>query len=149
MKFLYNNPRTGAVDRIQCSAEHMVQCLGIITQEDPESRYGYLVRQPTFYGTGPQAVFMFRSGAKLYFNPSESTGEWWVSGHGNGMEARAAILELRAADHVRQAINLMSNVDAVMHRPRSLCVKYRGLWGTWPNGSRVPSELNNEPFVEK
>ena len=79
--------------------------------------------------------FMFRSGAKLVLC---AWGKWRIHGYSaDKSDITAALLELRSADHVRQAINLRRKHNEVMATPNSLRPTYIGLHGIYPNGERT------------
>ena len=78
-------------------------------------------------------VYLFQSGAVLF---RVGKTAWEILGH-DLLSIEGAKLELRSADHVRQAINLRRKHDEVMCTPNSLRPTYVGLHGLYPNGQRT------------
>jgi hypothetical protein len=131
---------------IICCPEHMEQCMDIMSQEPGKHKHR-LAPDVRSGAIELGEVYLFRSGAKL---ARDDVSRWHIYGYTAGdMDGHAAEYELRAADHVRQALSLMKSVDAVLRTPTQFCIKYEGLYGAFPSGQRSPSKLNYTPRITR
>lgn len=125
--------------KITCQSSDMVSALNLLTNS--KNRFDHLVTQP---GAEMQEhdCFMFRSGAKLN---RVSENKWYIRGYrSDHRDIRAAMHELRAADHVRQAVSLLESVDVVLVTPMQYRIGHIGLWGKYPDGINSPSECRTD-----
>lgn len=125
--------------RIQCGPAQMARLLNIMS--GTEHMFQHLTDVANDYAASN--LFVFRSGAKL---GRRGRSAWYIYGYQAGnADGKAAMSELRAADHVRQAIEHMNAVQDIMqpNRKSEFRVTYKGLWGEYPSGQRTPSVLNN------
>ena len=123
---------------IICSPKHMIQILRIL-EKDSTARFDWLLNEPI---DGPRGheVYLFRGGAKL---ARRSESRWYIYGYVPGRsDERTARWELQAADHIRQALSLLESVDVCLVTPRDFRIKWKGLWGVYPQGQLVPSQLH-------
>lgn len=119
---------------IKCSAKMMAQLLEIMDDFVGSGKYNHLFTGGVFPASD---LFLFRSGAKL---GRRSLNEWYIYGYAaGGSDGFAAVYQLQAANHVRQAISLMGSVNSMLG---TAPVKYHGLWGQYTNGTRTPNYLN-------
>lgn len=117
---------------IVCAEAEMIKALTLLT--NGQTDFSHLTN-PEHNGE----CFVFRAGAKLW---RISSSRWRINGY-HGRDAQTAKYELRAADHLRQAVSLLSSVDDVMCTPQKYRIKRVGLWGRYPNGQASPYEISS------
>lgn len=128
MRFLFNRYFRNVpvvYDRITASPEIMARCLDLLNPDDSVkglSRFNY-----ARYRKGPNEVYLFRSGAKLGWDPSEPN-KWWIYGYASDkQDISAAYYELRAANRIRLAVQDLETVDVLLHTPEKYKRVYTGL----------------------
>jgi len=133
---------------IVCSELMMAKCLGLLNNE-PWEKFSYLVRSEWNPTPRDGEQYLFRHGAKLCRNLNKPA-HWWIYGYAaDKCDVGSAYAELKAAYAMYQAQSWLFAVDEWGKTPNRSRLTYRGMWGTYPNGQRSPSELNYEPNVRE